>query len=100
MDKYRTSGFIGLAPKSSNDEGLQTLPQQIEAGGDPKHKIRSLFGIYMTRNFLYSGAITFSGIDMKYAEAGKNEADIIWYPLAQDRKYWEIDAEQFVFKLG
>ena len=37
MDKFRTSGFIGLAPESFNADGLETLPEQIEAEDDPKH---------------------------------------------------------------
>ena len=97
MDQFRTSGFIGLAPESHNADGLATLPEQLDAVEDPDHQISSTFAIYMTRNFLYSGAITFAGFDMKYAEAGKTETDITWYTLAKDRKYWEIESKDMQF---
>lgn len=51
----------------------------------------------MTNNFLYSGAITISDIDMKYAKEGLTKENIQYYPLSKKKNFWEIDVDSFKF---
>lgn len=37
MEKFRSSGFIGLAPESYNADGLLSLPEQLLEEEDPQH---------------------------------------------------------------
>lgn len=51
----------------------------------------------MTKNFLYSGAITVSDIDMKYAKEGSSKDDIKYHFLSKKKNFWEIDASKISF---
>ena len=96
MDIYQASGFIGLAPVSSDYYDLPSFVTQQQAD-DGVENLSPVFSIFLSDNFLYDGRIIFGDYNMAYAEDGLTDSDIAWLDLAPNNFYWTVNIGDILF---
>ena len=77
MDKWKVSGFVGLAP-DADDTGMLSLIKQIKE--NEQSEVKPVFSFFLSDSSLYDGKLMIGGYDEdKYALPGHK---MFWAPMA------------------